>query len=47
MLATGQRGQNSDVVVWDTKQLAQKFRCVLVRSADDSSNDLQHVGSLQ
>jgi WD40 repeat protein len=26
MLATGQRGQNSDVVVWDTKQLAQKFR---------------------
>jgi WD40 repeat protein len=28
MLATGQRGQNSDVVVWDTKQLAQKFRCV-------------------
>jgi hypothetical protein len=27
MLATGQRGQNSDVVVWDTKQLAQKFRC--------------------
>jgi hypothetical protein len=29
MLATGQRGQNSDVVVWGTKQLAQKFRCVL------------------
>jgi WD40 repeat protein len=31
MLATGQRGQNSDVVVWDTKQLAQKFRCVFIK----------------
>jgi hypothetical protein len=31
MLATGQRGQNSDVVVWDTKQLAQKFRCDFIR----------------
>ncbi|WIA35292.1 hypothetical protein OEZ86_003749 [Tetradesmus obliquus] len=43
MLATGQRGQNSDVVVWDTKQLAQKFRfqehdfeiCALAFSKDE------------
>lgn len=26
LLATGQRGSNSDVVVWDTQTLAQKFR---------------------
>lgn len=26
LLATGQRGQNSDVIIWDSQQLAQKFR---------------------
>lgn len=27
MLASGQRGANSDVVVWDARSLSQKFRC--------------------
>jgi hypothetical protein len=33
MLATGQKGSNSDVVVWHTQQLAQQFRWVLPASA--------------
>jgi hypothetical protein len=43
MLATGQKGKNSDVVIWDTQQLSQKFRfqehdievCALGFSADN------------
>jgi len=51
MLATGQKGKNSDVVIWDTQQLSQKFRfqehdievCALGFSAD--SKLLASVGN--
>eukprot|EP00775_Hariotina_reticulata_P008043 gene8043-8238_t len=43
LLATGQKGKNSDVIIWDTQQLSQKFRfqehdievCALGFSADN------------
>lgn len=32
LLATGQKGSNSDVIIWNTQTLSQQFRSVLAAS---------------